>query len=506
MLNGLRPYQLEIANAVLDSVFYRKGLTFSVEIARQGGKNEISARLERLLLVLNMGQPLQLVKCSPTFKPQTVISMTRLKDRLNDAGLNGAWTSEMGYIVRLGDARAVFLSADVSSNVVGNTAHLLLEVDESQDVIKDKYTKKFKPMGATTNCTVVHYGTTWDDSTLLEEIKQTNLELEKKDGIKRHFRYDWLDVGKYNPDYLINVEIERRRLGENHPLFLTQYRLLPLHGGGGFFNSTQKAQLQGTHSRQRSPEIRVAQISTSSVSQVPGSSMAQDSVAQTSLPVGIGSSKIYIAGIDLAGEAESDPDAFFKSLNPKQDSTVLTFAELSVVATPSEFRGNQSFLTPYSQLPPLRIVEHYSWKGKKHVDLYPQLVDLLKNVWHCKRVVVDSTGVGEPVAAFLKHALGHLVVPFKFTSQSKSELGFNLLSAINSGRLKIYAPDNSPEYRDFWLQIEKAKSFYRPSQTMNFFVDPSEGHDDFLMSMALLVEASGLYEPRTARGKELVIR
>ena len=42
-------------------------------------------------------------------------------------------------------------------------------------------------MGAVANCTVVHYGTTWDDSTLLEEVKQNNLELEKKDGIKPPF-------------------------------------------------------------------------------------------------------------------------------------------------------------------------------------------------------------------------------------------------------------------------------------------------------------------------------
>jgi len=34
----LRPYQREIAAAVLDSVFGRKGLTFSVEIARQGAR------------------------------------------------------------------------------------------------------------------------------------------------------------------------------------------------------------------------------------------------------------------------------------------------------------------------------------------------------------------------------------------------------------------------------------------------------------------------------------
>jgi len=157
-LRKLRPYQREVALAILDSVFGRRGLTFSVEIARQGGKNELSAQLELLLLTLYMAEAKNLIKCSPTFKPQTVISMMRLKDRLNDAGFDGIWTSELGYIVRLGNARAVFLSADESANVVGNTAHILLEIDESQDVSKDKYTKEFKPMGATTNVTTVHYG------------------------------------------------------------------------------------------------------------------------------------------------------------------------------------------------------------------------------------------------------------------------------------------------------------------------------------------------------------
>jgi len=76
-LRRLRPYQREAAFAILDSVFARKGLTFSVEIARQGGKNELSAQLELLLLTLFMTEPWNLIKCSPTFKPQTVISETR---------------------------------------------------------------------------------------------------------------------------------------------------------------------------------------------------------------------------------------------------------------------------------------------------------------------------------------------------------------------------------------------------------------------------------------------
>jgi hypothetical protein len=65
-INRLRPYQRQVAMAVLDSVFGRKGLTFSVEIARQGGKNELSAQLELLLLTLFMtARPKNLIKCAP---------------------------------------------------------------------------------------------------------------------------------------------------------------------------------------------------------------------------------------------------------------------------------------------------------------------------------------------------------------------------------------------------------------------------------------------------------
>ena len=115
--------------------------------------------------------------------------------------------------------------------------------------------------------------------------------------------------------------------------------------------------------------------------------------------------------------------------------------------------------------------------------------------------MVDSTGIGQPVASFLKSALGLRVVPFDFTAPSKSELGFNLLAAVNSGSLKMYAPDNSPEYQEFWFEISKAKSRYRLNRTLNFYVDPSDGHDDFLMSLALLVEAANGYSPREARGR-----
>jgi len=452
----LRPYQAEVARAVLDSIQNSKGLTFSVEIARQGGKNELSAHMEVLLLTLYMAKGGSLVKCSPTFKPQTIISMQRLKERLSDFGFDGIFHTEMGYIIVLGGAREVFLSAEESSSVVGHTADILLEIDESQDVSKEKYSKEFRPMGSSTNVTTIHYGTTWDDTTLLEEIKQSNLELEKKDGVKRHFRYDWQQVGRSNAEYMKFVKAERARLGEDHPLFRTQYALLPISGGGGFLSRQQIVLMMGTHPRLRGP---------------------QDSKTH------------YIAGIDLAGAREGDEKAALTAARPRQDSTVITIARVDAAQ-----RSSASLAEPK-----LNIVEQYQWTGTPHSQLYPQIVDALKK-WNCQRVVVDATGIGQPVASFLRKELGSRVKPFVFTQKSKSDMGFEMLSFANSSRIKLYKQDGSPEYREMMFQLERSRAQYRPNQTMNFYVDQSEGHDDFLMSLALTVEAARDFSPRTAKG------
>jgi hypothetical protein len=288
-------------------------------------------------------------------------------------------------------------------------------------------------------------------------VKATNLELERRDGIRRHFRYDWEEVARYNPDYLAYVTAERERLGENHPLFLTQYRLLPIHGGGSYLTTQQRAQMKGEHARKHQPD----------------------------------KDHVYVAGVDVAGEAEEAEGKYLRATKPRHDASVVTIGEL-------DFSGCDGIM----KQPRIDVVEHYWWTGKKHTELYAQMVDIFKHVWHCRRVVVDATGIGEPVSSFLRQALGNRVIPFKFTQQSKSELGFNLMAAVNAGRLKVYTGDGSAECQEFWLEMEKARSQYRPSQTMNFYVDPSQGHDDFLMSLALMVEAAKQYEPKTARGGE----
>ena len=439
------------------------GLTFSAEIARQGGKNELSAHLEVLLLTLYMAGGGSLVKCSPTFRPQTVISMERLRERLVDFGFDGIYRLQMGYILQLGNARAIFLSADGSSSVVGHTADIILEIDEAQDVSKEKYSREFRPMGSATNVTTILYGTTWDSSSLLEEVKQANLELEGKDGIKRHFRYDWQEVGRYNPDYVRFVEAERQRLGEEHPLFRTQYALLPITRGGGFLSRQQIALVLGEHQRQSHPSA--------------GSGQAAEG------------KRTYVAGVDLAGEHEPELTAEEATGNRRgrgHDSTVITIAEVAA-AGPSQ--------------PVLKVVEQYRWTGTPHSQLYGQMTGILRDVWNCHRIVVDATGIGQPVASFLRKELGSRVIPFVITSKSKSDLGFELLSFINSGRLKLYRQDGSGEYRETMFELEKARAQYRPNQTINFYVDPQEGHDDFLVSLALVVRAAKGLGPREAKGR-----
>jgi hypothetical protein len=83
------------------------------------------------------------------------------------------------------------------------------------------------------------------------------------------------------------------------------------------------------------------------------------------------------------------------------------------------------------------------------------------------------------------------VEPVTFTAERKSRLGFALLAAAHSGRLRLYAADGSREYVECRRQLEWARVDYRESGAMRFDVDPARGHDDYLMSIALVVHAAG---------------
>ena len=184
-------------------------------MARQAGKNETQAQIEAYLLNLFQRLPgAQIVKASPTFKPQTINSLMRLVTMLNNPWNLGQWKKEQGYIVRLDQARALFFSAEPSANVVGATASVLLQCDEAQDVDPAKWQKDFMPMVASTNATRVLWGTAWTSQTLLATTIQSLHELEQKDGIKRVFIVTPETVAREVPAYGEFVAGEVQRLGE----------------------------------------------------------------------------------------------------------------------------------------------------------------------------------------------------------------------------------------------------------------------------------------------------
>lgn len=450
----LRPYQAEVLRAVLASVREGRGLSFSVMMSRQAGKNELSAQLEAYLLIRYRAQDVEAVKCAPTFRPQAQISLHRLWMRLQAAGPGRLARVEGGNRVRVGRARQLFLSAQPGSHVVGHTAHLLLECDEAQEVDPDKFDKDFRPMAAATGATIVFYGTAWREDDLLARMRARHLEQERRDGIRRHFTVDWETVARYHPPYGRFVAQERERLGETHPLFLTQYLLRPLPGAGRLLTPGQRALLRGDHPRLHAPPV-----------EAPARLLG------------------YVAGLDVGGEA----------LAPGKvpDATVLTVAR--VLAAPTDAVAPE---------PHIEVVEHACWQGTSHAELVGALVRLVRTVWRVRRLVVDATGLGEGLAATLAAACrgGPEIVRLRLTGERKSALGYELLAAVNSGRLRLYRADGSPECRALWRELELARAEPRSDRRLAWSVDPAEGHDDFLMSLALTVEAARGLTPRVARG------
>ncbi|MBE9474295.1 MAG: hypothetical protein IMY85_05345, partial [Chloroflexi bacterium] len=145
----LRIYQQEVAIAIVDSVFDQAGRTIVVIFPRQSGKNELQAQIETFLLYVLSRYDAEMVKASPTWKPQSLNAMRRLERVLKRNILTkGKWKKESGYIYRIDQARIYFLSGGETANVVGATANELLQCDEAQDIGISKWDKEFSPMAA----------------------------------------------------------------------------------------------------------------------------------------------------------------------------------------------------------------------------------------------------------------------------------------------------------------------------------------------------------------------
>jgi hypothetical protein len=476
----LRKYQLAPALAIVDSVIHHKGLEFAVMFPRQSGKNETQGQLEAYLLTLFQQIPgAQIVKAQPTMRPQGLNALARLERSLrNDwntpRNAQGAgrphWHTAHGHQIKLGEAMIAFFSANPDANTVGATATLLLECDEAQDVLEAEWEKKFMPMAASTNATVVYWGTAWTRRTLLAKAVRAMRELEAKDGVQRVFIVTPDQVAAENPQYGKFIARQVAKHGRQHPLVKTQYFNEEIDAEGGMFPPARRALLQGTHKRQQQP--------------------ATD--------------KVYCLLLDVAGEDEGavgDPNSTragrtdtLSLENPKRDATVLTIVEVDL----------STLSDPVLVAPTYRVVERAIWVGEPHAKLYA-IIRAIAIGWRARYLVADATGVGAGLVSFLGNALGLAdpaagaggVIPFDFTSSSKSKLGWDFLGIVDSGRFQTYAAaagDADAATFNTELEFCQYEVMPGPGRLLRWGVpdgtrDPATAelvHDDALLSAALV--------------------
>lgn len=260
-------------------------------------------------------------------------------------------------------------------------------------------------------------------------------------------------VAKEVPAYGEFVAGQVRRLGRNHPLVKTQYFSEEIDAEGGLFPPERQALMRGKHSPRVEP-----------------------------LP-----NKLYAAALDLAGEDEAVINDSFSAYseaeelaNPRRDSTSLTIFEVDLSTVDD----------PLICKPSYKVVHRREWIGTKHAELYGQVKAIIE-LFNCRYTAVDSTGMGAGMASFLSAALGEKVIPFDFNVRTKSDLLWDFLGIIDSGRYKEYFPDDET----FWQQINfcEFEILEGPQKRARWGVpdgtrDSSSGtlvHDDLLISASM---------------------
>jgi hypothetical protein len=446
--NGLRlrGYQEDVIRAVVDSVLHKRGLSFVIMFPRQSGKNELQAQLECYLLTLFSEVDVEILKASPTLIPQSKNSMLRLEQVMSkNIFIKKVWRKRDISKYMVNRARINFVSAAPDSKIVGATASLLLEVDEAQDVTCAKYDKELAPMAASTNATRAFFGTAWTNSTLLARELRVARAAEAQDGIRRVFVISAQEVAQEVPEYKAFVDGYVARLGRDNPLVKSQFFSEEILQQGTLFPAERVALMRGQHQSQSAPSA----------------------------------GRVYCLLVDVAGQEESGEHLKFTNI---RDSTVCTIVEVDM----------STLIDEGMKAPTYRVMQRRVWTGEKQVQLYREL-RALANLWQARYVVVDATGVGMGLAAFLEESLPGKVIKFYFSPSNKSAAGWSFITICDSGRWQE-AADADAFQEQFFKQLSTCNYEVEagPKHTLKygspFHETEAPGeyiHDDFVMSAVL---------------------
>lgn len=466
----LFPYQEQFSKRVIRSVLLNDGAEITALFSRQSGKSEtIAVTVGGMMIILPTLANMPMFADDPRltmfkdglwvgiFAPsqrQAQITYGRLKARLQcksalavleDPEFRLQFSTSNGQTVALTNGSfATAISASDGSNIEGESFKVII-CEECQDISNYKIRKSIHPMGAAYNASIIKIGTaTTFKGDFYDAIQRNKKEAETRAShIKNHFEYNCEVAAKYNPKYALYVEKEKKRLGENSDEFRMSYMLEWIIERGMFVDILKFEEANGEFALERVISDRDA---------------------------------THVAGIDIGG---------------KNDSTVVTMCEVDwnmpVIMesrTDDETGEDVTYLAYNSYIKDWLCISN----EPDYEEQYPLIVDYLSH-FRTVRVVCDATREAA-IAHRLRANLRCEVIPYIFTTKSKSELYKHLEKEINSGRARVCAGEETrktQEYQSFMQQLGDLQKGYSGTNLVVAHPDEKGAHDDFPDSWALAV-------------------
>ena len=464
------PYQEQFSKRVIRSVLENDGEEITALFSRQSGKSEtISLTSGGLMIILPQLANMPMFADDPRLKMfkdgmwigifapsqrQAQTTYNRIKARIQskpaqmilaDPEFNLYFTTSNGQTVSLSNGSFVTaISASDGSNIEGESFKLII-CEECQDISNFKIRKSIHPMGAAYNATIVKIGTATTHKGDFYDAIQRNKrnDAEKKSHIRNHFEYDYKVASKYNPNYAKYVEKEKARLGEKSDEFRLSYCLEWIIERGMFIDIAIFEPQCGEFTLDRVPYDKVA---------------------------------THVAGIDLGG---------------KGDSTIITMVEVNwaipaiLESRVNDETGEEEVYEAYNTyIKDWHMIEN----EPDYEQQYPEVCDYLDH-WKVARIVCDATREAS-FAHRLKANRREEVIPYIFTTKSKSELYKHLDKEIAAGRARFCAGDNTrytKEYQLFLEQMGDLQKGYSGQYMVVAHPDEKGAHDDYCDSWALAV-------------------
>lgn len=460
-------YQYLTVYRIIYSVISLEGATITMLFSRQSGKSEsLAFAINALTVILpalakifpDLDQYRDGIKIG-LFAPQSdqvVTTYSRAMNRIqsenaekvmDDPDLEVGLESHARYVLSNG-SYMVGQTASKQSKIESKTYDLVF-IEEAQDMDSFIVQKSIEPMCAATNGTIIKCGTTGQTKNDFWYEIQHNVNISRKvkdERLRFHFQFDYLDI----------IKDKRKQFEIDGKLFHLNYE-----------KTIQKEIAKGKKTTQVFKLAYALEWDLDSGMLMSDREWAK--LINKKLGFQISDDDFSVAGLDIAKSPAS---------------TVLTIGK--VLDDDADERGGTT----------KQVTQWIELEGMDYESQHHAIIDYLIE-FNVKILYFDYTGVGKAVGDRLMYACGDYIqiVPYTFSSQSKSDMYFNLIGDMQTKRLIVpgnKVVQNTKEFQRFEEQMKNAQKYYNGAYLV---VEKTDGHfDDYVDSLALMCLA-GNVEP-----------